>query len=114
MDQVGNNVVQLTRQASFEDFWKVYPKKVGKPIAQAKWNAITSETGLTTRTLDKDSGTYVEIQLKATPEEILEGAKRYERHHRRQGTGQYGYVDDGKFLLNAATFLNQGRWMDWS
>lgn len=105
-----SNVVSL-RPDRFEEFWKAYPRRVGKPIARAKFEAITT-TGLKTRTLDKDSGTYVEIELHATPEEIIEGAKRYYQRNRLEGTGQFGFKDNGKYLCHPATWLNQGRWED--
>lgn len=109
------NLIRMAREApdqdSFEAFWRCYPKKVGKPLAKAKWEAITNG-GLATRTMDKDSGSFVPITLNATPAEILEGAKRYELNNRKVGGGQFGYKDDGKYLLHPSTFLNQGRWMD--
>ena len=94
--------------ATFETFWKWFPKKVGKPLAMTKWKAITNG-GLTTRTMDRDSGQFVEIELSATPEELIEGAKRY----RREQTGEdYKLKDGGKYTCHPATWLNQGRWMD--
>lgn len=104
-----NSVVQMPRVATFEEFWRVYPKRVGKPLAKAKFDAITGD-GLKTRTLDKDSGTYVEIELKATAQEIIEGAKRYAASQVDRQT--YKLKDDGKFTCQPATWLNQGRWED--
>lgn len=103
-----SNVVSLRpEQDHFEEFWKLYPRKVGKPLARAKWNAITGN-GLKTRTLDKDSGTYVEIELHASPAEIIAGAKAY----REQQFVGFKLKDDGKFIAHPATWLNQGRWED--
>ena len=105
-------VLQMHTQAApatFEDFWSRYPKRVGKPLAKAKWDAITGP-GLETRTLDRDSNTYVDITLTATPEEILEGAKRYAKSQIDPQT--YKLKDGGKYTLHPATFLNQGRWLD--
>jgi len=101
-------VIQLATDP-FEEFWKNYPKKVGKPLAQAKWNDITNG-GLKTRTLDRDSGRYVEIELEATPEEILEGAKQYRKSMMDRQT--FKLKDDGKYVCHPATWLNQGRWLD--
>lgn len=95
--------------ATFEDFWRAYPRKVGKPLAKAKWDAITGP-GLKTRTLDRDSGSYVEIELCASPEELVEGAKRY--REAMWDNVNYRFKDDGKFICHPATWLNQGRWMD--
>lgn len=107
-----NTVVQMRPEVEanrFEDFWRAYPKRVGKPLAKAKWDAITGG-GLKTRTLDKDSGTYVEIELKATPDEIIAGAKKYAATQVDRQT--YKLKDDGKFTCQPATWLNQGRWED--
>lgn len=98
-------------QDRFEEFWQAYPRRVGKPLARAKFLQITGE-GLKTRTLDKDSNTYVSIELRATPDELIDGAKRYYDRNRKHGAGEYGFVDDGKFLCHPSTWLNQGRWMD--
>lgn len=110
-----SNVTPLARPQldpdTFEAFWRAYPRKVGKPLAQAKWEAITNG-GLRTRTLDKDSGQYVEITLQASAAEILEAAKRYDARNRKKGIGEFGYVDDGKFICHPATWLNQGRFYD--
>lgn len=114
-----NNVAQLfsvdpaPQQSRFEEFWKAYPycRRERRALAKAKFDAITGP-GLKTRTMDKDSGTYVEIELRATPDEIIEGAKRYDQRMRQQGLGKYGYKDDGRYVCQPATWLNQGRWED--
>ncbi len=108
-----NNVVaiQQPKPDAFDDFWKAYPRRVGKPLAKAKWQAITGP-GLKTKTFDKDSNTYIEIELHATPEEIIEGAKRYYAANRLNGVGKYGFKDEGRYLCHPATWLNQGRWLD--
>lgn len=103
-------VTQLKPQAAtFDDFWLAYPRRVGKPLAKAKWDAITGN-GLETRTLDRDSNTYVCITLQATPEEIIEGARRYAKSQRDPDT--YKLKDNGRYTCHPATWLNQGRWMD--
>lgn len=110
-------VVQMRERpepGTFEEFWfeYPYPRRVGKLLAKAKWDAITNG-GLRTRTLDRDSGQYVTIEVTATPEEIIAGLRKYEQKNRKPGTGEYGYVDDGKFICHPSVFLNQGRWMDF-
>ena len=109
-------VIPLKQPATFEDFWKECPKKEKKAITQFKWAAITSEHGMETRTLDRDSGMYVELTLKATPEELVKAMKAYRQ---TQIAPMIGYEtprhflkDDGKYTLHPATWLNQGRWMD--
>jgi len=97
------------RMAKFEEFWKLYPRKIGKHLARAKWEKITNG-GLSTRTLDRDSGSYMEITLQATPDEIIEGARRYRDSQIDRRT--YRLIDDGKFICHPATWLNQGRWDD--
>lgn len=109
-------IVPLKHSATFDGFWELCPKKVDKALTKAKWDAITRD-GLETRTLDRDSGQYVPLNLKATPDELIEGMVRYRRtqiikefeHHGRQ---YVTLVDDGKFTAHPATWLNRGRWMD--
>lgn len=102
-------VVTSAEVVTFEDFWKVYPKRVGKPAAKAKWDAITSG-GLKTRTLDRDSGTFIAIELMATPEELVAGAERYARTQIDPVTSRVR--EGGRFTAHPVTWLNQGRWMD--
>lgn len=108
------NVTALTRpdQATFDDFWSAYPRPVKKALAKAKWDAITGP-GLRTRTLDRDSNTYVELELRATPQELVDGALRYREAMKDPRPYHYGFKDDGKYIAHPATFLNQGRWMDY-
>ena len=94
--------------ATFEDFWREYPRKVAKPLARAKFEAITNG-GLATRTLDRDSGLYVNITIEATPEDIVEAAKRY----RRSLVGpDFRLTIEERFIPHPATWLNQGRFED--
>ena len=65
----------------FDEFWKVYPKRVGRKAAVTKW-----QTAIKT----------------ATPEQIIEAAKRYRDDPKR----------DPNFTANPATWLNQERWLD--
>lgn len=98
-----------SNRTRFAEFWKEYPKKVGKPIAFAKYCAIING-GLKTRTLDRDSQTFVEIELHATEQELIDGAKRYSSQNIDRKT--YRFRDEGKYLCHPATWLNQGRWHD--
>ena len=100
-----------TADEQFTTFWVAYPRKVGKPLARAKFLAITNG-GLRTRTLDKDSGQYVEIELQATAEEIIAGATRYADAQIDRSGSVYRKKDDGKFILYPETWLNKGRWLD--
>lgn len=102
-------VVKLhPEQDKFAEFWRAFPKKTGKPLAKAKFDAITNG-GLQTKTFDRDSNTYVQIELSATPDELIEAAKRY----RASQIGEnYKLKDDGRFTCQPATWLNQGRWLD--
>ena len=94
----------------FEEVWKLWPNKAKKPLARAKYEAIL-KGGYDTRTLDRDSGTYVAIELTATPEAILCGVKKYIDRELDRNT--YRYRDDGKYIPHLATWLNGGRWEDW-
>lgn len=93
----------------FEEFWKAYPRKVGKPVAKSKFDAIVNG-GLKTRTMDKDSGSFVEIELEATAEEIIEAAKRFTSSQIDRNT--FKFKDGGKYIPHPATWLNQGRFWD--
>ena len=94
--------------AAFEEFWRACPKKVGKALARAKFIEIVTN-GLRTRTLDRDSGAYVELTHKADPLEIIAGMRRYRQS---QIGADFGFKDDGRFLLHPATWLNRGGWED--
>lgn len=113
------SVVQLQQRpvaaaGTFDEFWRAfpYPRRQGRALCKAKWDAITGD-GLKTRTLDRDSGQYVTIELKATPAEIMAGLAKFDAKYRKKGTGEFGYVDDGKYICGPAVFLNQGRWLDF-
>jgi hypothetical protein len=107
------NVTQLkeidSTETGFDAWWKQYPRKIGKPLAKAKYLAIVSG-GMDTKTLDRDSGSFVPISISATHEELMEGVKRYRDEQIDKKT--YKVKDDGKYICHPATWLNQGRWMD--
>ena len=69
----------------FERFWKAYPNKVGKKAAVKAFEKI------------KVSDELLETMISA-----LERAKQSARWQR----------DDGQYIPNPATWLNQGRWED--
>ncbi len=98
-------------EATFDEFWQLYPseRKAGKPACRAKWNQITNG-GLKTRTLDKDSGTYIDIDLVATPAEIMAGLEAWKKTLALNP--DYSYRDP-QFLPLVSTWLNQGRWEDY-
>lgn len=109
-----SNVARLFAEAQpvvgdFEAVWKLWPNKAKKIIAKAKYDAIL-RGGFRTRTLDKDSGQYVDIELAATPDDILAGVRAYIDAQIDRRT--YKLRDDGRFIPHLATFLNQGRWED--
>jgi hypothetical protein len=66
----------------FDDFWYKYPKKVGIQAARKAWN-------------------------KANPDII----KVIDAINWQRETKQW-QAEDGKYIPNPATYLNQGRWMD--
>lgn len=92
----------------FETLWKMWPNKAKKPLARAKYEAILQ--GLKTRTLDKDSGTYVDIELEATEDQIIGGAKAFISSQIDKNT--YKLKDGGKYIPHLGTWLNQGRFQD--
>ncbi len=69
----------------FESFWSAYPKKVGKGYALKSWNKISPGKELTKKILS---------------------AVESQKH------SQQWKKDDGQFIPNPATWLNQGRWED--
>lgn len=95
--------------AAFDMFWAAYPKRVGKPLAKAKFMSIVNG-GFKTKTLDKDSGTYVEIELEATAQEIVDAAKAYTRSLIDLNT--YKRKIEDRFIPAPAVWLNQGRFFD--
>lgn len=94
----------------FDDLWKIWPRKDGKAIARTKYDAIV-KGGFKSRSLDKSSGQYVELELSATAEEIIAGAKAYAASQIDRNT--YRFKDDGRFIPHLATWLGAGRWMDF-
>jgi hypothetical protein len=66
----------------FEDFWYKYPKKVGKEAALKAWN-----------------------KMKPDIMQVID-ALNWQRETRQW------QAEDGKYIPNPATYLNQGRWMD--
>ncbi len=103
-----------TAEATFQMFWELYPqpRRTGKAICKSKWDAITSPTGLRTRTKDKDSDSFISLTLIATPEAIIEGLQRCCQQWHGTGAERYGWKDAGKWIPLPATWLNQGRWED--
>jgi hypothetical protein len=69
----------------FNDFWLVYPKKVGKDAALRKWRQIKPDATLTT----------------AICQAVL--AQRESEQWRKDG---------GQFIPHPAAWLHQGRWQD--
>lgn len=72
-------------QGEFEEFWKAYPKKVGKGAAERAWKKIKP-------------GHQLCMQM-------VEAVKRQKQ------CGQW-QRDGGQYIPNPATWLNQRRWED--
>lgn len=87
----------------FDDFWTVWPKKVGKVQAQRAWKKAIQEHRLVRLT---DVGKH------AIPEDqiVIEGLITHLKD-RVVGDPQWT-KDGGQFIPYPATFLNQSRWMD--
>jgi hypothetical protein len=104
-----SNVVHIqTETVTFDDWWALQVHKTGKVICQAKWNAITSPEGYHTRMLDKTTGEYVEVHLKATPQEIYDAQKRQNAEFFRSQNAD----SEKQFLRRPQQYLNQGGWED--
>ena len=75
---------ELCVLSDFESFWKAYPKKVGKKEALKSWEKA------------KDKPAVVNIM------QVIERSKKSEQWTK----------DNGQFIPNPSTWLNQGRWAD--
>jgi len=69
----------------FDEFWKAYPKKVGKKAAESSWKKIKPDAELYDRIM------------------TAIGRARVTEQWQREG---------GRYIPNPATWLNQGRWED--
>lgn len=96
-------------EAAFSELWKLWPRKEGKVLAKARFLSIVK--GCSTRTLEKDSGSYIQIDLHAAPEAILAAAKAYLASQVDKNT--YRMKDDGKFIPHLNTWLNKGKFLDY-
>lgn len=94
----------------FEEAWKLWPRKDGKAVARAKFDAIV-KGGFQSKTLDKSSGLYIDMELTATADEIIAGIKGYIQSQIDRNT--YRLRDDGKFIPHLATWLGRAGWEDW-
>ena len=73
------------QESRFAEFWKAYPKKVGKASCQKAWNKLKPNAEL-----------FGQIM------EALKAQKATEQWQR----------EGGRFIPNPLTWLNQGRWDD--
>ena len=96
-------------QSRFDEVWRLWPVKAKRPLAKAKYEALLRGP-FKTRTLDKDSGQFVDIELSASEDEIVAGIKAYLDSQIDRKT--FRMKDDGKYVPHLATFLNQGRFLD--
>lgn len=74
-----------TSPVRFEDFWKLYPRKIGKEAAAKAWKAAAK---------------------KADPSEIVTALRT------QLPSLQMQRCTDGDYRPHPATWLNQGRWAD--
>lgn len=73
------------QQERFEAWWAEYPKKVGKQAARKAWNKIRPDAALYSRIVDATKA---------------------------QRTSEQWRKENGRFIPNPATWINQGRWDD--
>lgn len=69
----------------FEKFWEAYPKKVGKKVAKKVWLKL------------KPTEDMLNVMLKAI--NICKFSRQWQS-------------DEGRYIPNPATWLNQERWKD--
>lgn len=94
----------------FDEVWKLWPRKDGKAVARSKYEGIVKGR-YQSKTLDKSSGQFIEMELSATAEEIIAGAKAYLASQVDRNT--FRLKDDGKFIPHLATWLGRAGWEDW-
>ena len=95
--------------ARFEEFWRYYPRKVGKAVAKAKYIEIVR--GCTTRTLQRDSQTFIGLELQATEEQLIQAVQKWVDSMIDKKTFKRTVED--KYLPHAETWLNKGRFEDF-
>ena len=88
----------------FELFWSIYPRKVGKAMARAKWSQITAD-GLDAKCRDRD-GNVMKLALHAPAQALLDAVKVYAYQCMDAETPQ-------KYIAHPTTWLNQARWEDY-
>ena len=79
------SIVRKSDLVGFETFWNMYPKKVGKKAAQNAWNKI--DAPITTLDLIREALEWQQLSDQWTK-------------------------DNGQYIPNPQTYLNQGRWLD--
>lgn len=94
----------------FDDLWKLWPRKDGKAVARAKYEAIL-RGGFRTKTLDKSSGMFLDMELSATADEIMAGATAYLKSQVDRNT--YRLKDDGKYVPHLSTWLGRAGYEDY-
>ena len=94
----------------FEEVWKLWPRKDGKAVARLKFDGIVAGR-FKSKTLDKSSGQFFEMELSATAEQIIAGASAYLSSQIDRNT--YRLKDDGKYVPHLATWLGKAGWEDW-
>ena len=94
----------------FNELWALWPRKDGKAVARTKYEAII-RGGFRTKTLDKSSGQFLDMELTATADEIIAGAKAYVESQIDRNT--YRLKDDGRFIPWLQTWLGRAGWMDF-
>lgn len=89
-DLFSENSEPLPEQSTFDDFYKVYPKKAGKPAAKKAWDAAVK---------------------KADPSLIIEGAKRYAHWLANPKKGEFRpHVKHPQGWLNAERWADEEIW----
>ena len=99
--------IPLKQPDPFETFWREYPpcfRKSGKSLARKLFEAITSEKGLSTRNLIRDSGLFVQAFHQASPEDILQGLRRWKANLPQDYNDQY--------IPAPSNWLNRAGWED--
>ena len=73
-------VIPLKAEATFEDFWKACPKKVGRAKTRELFERITAPGGTDTQSYVKDANQYMTLHLEATPDQLVDARCRNVNH----------------------------------
>lgn len=88
----------------FDRFWEVWPKKVAKSRAKSAWDRAVKERRIVLDIFDGAKKAVRDEQI--TIDALIRNVEERGRLDRQW------IKDDGEYIPNPATFINQSRWLD--